>query len=304
MSEQYPGESGPEPAPFAAESAVVRARLADLGAEAEELRGRARDLLRSATSRHIITEIDQRVHGDADTGRHALEPAAEFDPTPYDPSEDDDLSAELGTTETASPMHVDHPDAQAAFGAITREPGLSADDPWAPRTDGPSDRTEGGEAAAVAPGFHAVADDSRLPPVPVEAAPQPLADPEPDTVLASEAAAADPPVDRVDAEEAEGATIIEFAPRAVPEPLPADVERAFGAPEPSTPAETGGTLETTGSVEQARHGDGLAGIASSESTVLPPDWDGAGPDEEEDAFAKFFSAEVEPEPAQRWLLNE
>ena len=47
--------------------------------------------------------------------------------------------------------------------------------------------------------------------------------------------------------------------------------------------------------------DGLDAIASTESTEVPPDWDSAA---DEAAFDKFFSSDVEPEPAQRWLLNE
>lgn len=47
--------------------------------------------------------------------------------------------------------------------------------------------------------------------------------------------------------------------------------------------------------------DGLDAISSSESTRVPADWD-AGSDDAE-AFDTFFSDDVEPEPAQRWLLD-
>lgn len=68
------------------------------------------------------------------------------------------------------------------------------------------------------------------------------------------------------------ATVLEFAPRQ-------PVGESESTPEP--------TLEET---------------VATPNQGMPADWNTAG--EDDAAIEKFFSAEVEPEPAQRWLLND
>jgi hypothetical protein len=163
---------------------------------------------------------------------------------------------------------------------------------------------------AAAPAFADDLDvDEKLPPVDVDVKPRALLEQKPE-----------PPAFGIDAESESSdearreATVLEFAPRStrpaekldVPSTTPGTDrserseanESAFGAmPSSGTEEESPDTVNRGSGTD-----DGLDAIAGSESTEVPRDWDQHGDPEE--AFEKFFSADIEPEPAQRWLLSE
>lgn len=102
----------------------------------------------------------------------------------------------------------------------------------------------------------------------------------------------------------EDATVIAFP--AVPEPkspfntdeVP-DAEAAFGALLDATAI--GDATPDSALDEPAQPSNDLAAIETHGGTEMPVDWN----DESDGStFDKFFSDEIEPEPAQRWLLNE
>lgn len=113
----------------------------------------------------------------------------------------------------------------------------------------------------------------------------------PEPAVADAAPTVFPGVDPSDAPEesaavpaADEATVLEFPQR---DEEPEQPEPVRGVP----------TIVSASSAE-----DGLDAIEETESTDMPDDWNNGGVDD--DAFAKFFSNDVEPEPAQRWLLND
>lgn len=96
-------------------------------------------------------------------------------------------------------------------------------------------------------------------------------------------------------------------------PVAAPTESAALAPlEAETPSGGGSDVERPVTAEARTpateaeagvvHDDGLDAIETSDRTDMPEGWDDAS--NEDAAFDKFFSSDVEPEPAQRWLLND
>ncbi len=84
-------------------------------------------------------------------------------------------------------------------------------------------------------------------------------------------------------------------------------DSAFGAQ--ATPPETGTDATVLEFAPRQASGESDSAVeptyedtARTPSQGMPADWNTAGDDDA--AIEKFFSAEVEPEPAQRWLLND
>lgn len=324
-------------------TAEVRQSIADLDQMIAALRDEAEALLDRAASRMALVELARQAAetdpapasvpqeaeaaavapvGDPDGatgqtppagashGRHAAETPTEFDPTPYDPDEDDELAddepdatqnpdpgGDASSVSEAAPVFGD----AAAFD-VAAAPAFEAD----PGSDASLPAFDSGKAVDA---FGANDSDHTVLVEPD------AADDAPDTE--SEGHVADviefTPREPVADAPAFGSLVPDFDPAKPPPPgldainddtegfraapLPADVETAFG----TTPAEP--TVdELAARAAEKRSNDGLEAIATSESTEIPKDWD--GPADDDDAFDKFFSADVEPEPAQRWLLNE
>ncbi len=327
------GETGGSTAvDHAAAFAEIRQRLSSLGDSIDALRVEADRLNDKAAGRVTLAVLEPPATPQPDNipafdemaaltdsieamGRHAADVPEDFDPRPYDPEADDLDDAPLD----AGRHGLD------ASGAEEPAPAGAFDD------------------LAAAPAYEPeqVGIDASLPAFDAGDGPSTFDEREPDAVLSADhpAASADAPAG--DAHEGAGATVLEFTPRSLSDPA-AEVP-AFGhlTEEAAAPAEASadasvhelGTESPAESddVEQApeeqsafgplpgveprkpksrsnrsrwasREDDGLDAIAETESTAVPQDWDEA--DVDDDAFDKFFSSEVEPEPAQRWLLNE
>lgn len=284
MTDEERGMSEPGRIDLDASTTSIRESMASLGTLIESLRDEADGLLERAAGRTVLSVLDRaaempsRAEVDdiaamedsiAAIGRHAADVPDEFDPRPYDPDDDDEDEA---------------------------DPVLEADVL---------------RDVAAAPAFESIAEaDAQLPALDVPERATPLEANEPQTNLAPQEPAP------TDDDGGHVADVIAFTPRtptpdrldapAAPEP-PADDEPAFGflsteldAPEnrPSPPTQQAAAAP----VPRAATADGLDAIAASGSTEVPANWNGPSPDD--DAFDKFFSADVEPEPAQRWLLNE
>lgn len=281
---------------------AMRGRIAGLGESIVSLQQEADRLHDSAAARMVVAVLEPpsvepsvAVDKDLDNlaaltdsveamGRHAAGPAEEFDPRPFDP------------TETG-----DGPIVAGAHG-VEREPGAFDALPAAPAFE-PEALTEG-ERPEDLPAFE-VRDRADTFAAPADSL-SPRISPDHPSVGAS-ADAADEDVDEsADADDGVGATVLEFTPRSLNDPSEVP---AFGAlaesaaPSEATPEGDAAdeAVEPRPDPAPRRSPDGLDAIASTESTDVPPDWDSAA---DEAAFDKFFSSDVEPEPAQRWLLNE
>ena len=274
--------------------AEMRRRIAGLGESIIALDQEADRLKESAAARMVIAvleppAVEPSVAVDADLdnlaalsdsveamGRHAASPADDFDPRPFDPRETGDgpiVAGEHGVERP--PGAFDSLAAAPAFEpaeAVERPEDLPAFDvPQRADTFGaPSESL----APNVSPDHPSVGD--RGPSAP-------------------------------DDDDGPGATVLEFTPRSLNDPADAPAFGDVPQPDPPDPEPTGGSEPAFGSTEdepapkRGRDADGLDAIAATESTDVPPDWDSAA---DEEAFDKFFSSDVEPEPAQRWLLNE
>ncbi|MEM7285059.1 MAG: hypothetical protein AAF480_01800 [Actinomycetota bacterium] len=277
--------------------AEMRRRIAGLGDAIVELEQEAARLNDSAAARMVVAVLDPpavepsaAVDEDLDNlaalsesveamGRHAAAPPEEFDPRPFDAGETGEgpiVAGEHGVERTPGAF-----DSLAAAPAFEPAASEAADErpEDLPAFDVPQRAdTFGAPAESLAPNVSpdhpAVGDHGGA------VAPEPDHD-----------------------QEGPGATVLEFTPRSLNDPADAP---AFGAP-PAPPAPDPADEPAFGAVDESapapkrRAPDGLDAIASSESTDVPPDWDNAA---DEAAFDKFFSSDVEPEPAQRWLLNE
>ena len=272
---------------------AMRGRIAGLGDSIASLELEANRLKESAAARMVVAVLEPppvepsvAVEQDLDNlaaltdsveamGRHAASPAEDFDPRPFDPAET-----------------KDGPIVAGAHG-VERDPGQFDTLAAAPAFE--PDSVVDGQRPEDLPAFE-VRDRADTFGAPAESL-SPRVSPDHPSVGASA-----PPDDDAAGEDAPGATVLEFTPRSLNEP--ADTP-AFGAI-----AETEAAVEPEADAEPAEDApepaprqspDGLDAIASTESTEVPPDWDSAA---DEAAFDKFFSSDVEPEPAQRWLLNE
>lgn len=305
---------------LAAATADVRRSIAELGAAIDGLRGEADSLRARADARAAVAVLERQAETEDEVdpvaalaGRHAADVPEEFDPTPYDPADDGDAEHAVASLREG---------AAAALAAISgHESGPAPADPAfqdlaaAPAFDGGA---EGGghlpaiDAGELAPNLTSGRDDTTLAPEAIdddghvadiiEFTPRHAPDENESDAPAFGALVPDfdqstpPPPVLPDGDEVENAGASTGEVRPV-EPLPADVEQAFGGG-----ADGGAGDGDAPAPENARpRSDGLDAIAFSESTDVPADWDDAA---DEDAFDKFFSSDVEPEPAQRWLLNE
>ncbi len=311
MSEEDSGTGGVD---LAASLGRVRGDLASLDQAIAELRGEADRLTRQAASRTVLKSVEppadppEPEEAIAAFGRHAANVVDEFDPRPFDPDED---------------PHEDRSADQEPVGA----PGGAFDGLAAPAPEEPGPAPE--------------ADAARLPPVDLDLAPAWRVErPEPEAVIGAgddgdttvlESAPTgpqpggpptlDPPAepafgllpsldDGADAGSDDGAGGGEDdgdgsgQPEAASDVEAASVEAASEL-EAASASDAGSMVVASeadaASVEAAS--DGLDAIAASESTDVPPDWD-RHDDDDDAAFDKFFHADVEPEPAQRWLLND
>ena len=276
--------------------AAMRGRIAGLGESIVALQQEADRLNESAAARMVVAVLEPpsvepsiAVDKDLDSlaaltdsveamGRHVAEPAEDFDPRPFDPTEGDG------------------PIVAGAHG-VERDPAAFDELAAAPAFD-PETGAEG-ERPEDLPAFE-VRDRADTFAAPAESL-SPQVSPDHPSMGASSTE-----TDGDDADESAGATVLEFTPRSLNDPSEVP---AFGAlpdiatesdPKPAADAETDAGAET-GEPQTPRGSDGLDAIAATESTDVPPDWDSAA---DEAAFDKFFSSDVEPEPAQRWLLNE
>jgi hypothetical protein len=278
--------------------ASVRESVASLGTMIESLRDEADGLLERAAGRTVLAVLDRPADAPAAAeadiaamegsiaamGRHAADVPEEFDPRPFDPDDDEladgapaepdvDVLEDLAAGPAFEPMGevdaqlpaLDVPSVATPLQANEPQANLAPEEPTAPAE--PGDDGDGGHVAEV------IAFTPRTP------APDPVDAP----------AAPAPPIDD---EPAFGFLSTELD---APEEAPAPPEQAVEAARAVPPAEPGVAPEAAAS-------DGLDAIAESGSTDVPANWD--GPNADDDAFDKFFSADVEPEPAQRWLLNE
>ncbi len=261
--------------------AAIRLELVDLDASIGSLRDEADRLSESASARTHLAVLDppadvsmSELEASLEAfGRHAANIPDEFDPAPYDPDEVDTTDESPG-----------------AFDAL-----------------------------AAAPAFGAAFDvDPKLPPVDVDVKRRSLLEEAPEPPVFGSIGLED---ELADPDSGSGATVLEFAPRSTPpddevDPLsPPPVTGEAVADKVNAPnsdesgeqergeagASTFGAMPDTSSEPPANE-DGLDAIAGSESTDVPADWVSGGQGEE--AFEKFFSSDVEPEPAQRWLLSE
>lgn len=276
--------------------AGMRRQIAGLGESIAALELESDRLKQSAAARMVVAVLERppvepsiAVDQDLDNlaaltdsveamGRHAAAPAEDFDPRPFDPTETGDGPIVAGA-------HGVERDA-GAFDALAAAPAFEPD------AVGDGERPEDLPAFEVrdrADTFAAPADalSPRISPDhPSVGAPSPSDD------------------DVRAADETPGATVLEFTPRSLNDPSDAPAFGAIADPDDEGPAPAQPEAESTDEQPEAaqrRSPDGLDAIASTESTDVPPDWDSAA---DEAAFDKFFSNDVEPEPAQRWLLNE
>lgn len=279
--------------------AAMRGRIAGLGESIVALQQEADRLNESAAARMVVAVLEPpsvepsiAVDKDLDNlaaltdsveamGRHAASPADEFDPRPFDP------------TETGGGPIV------AGAHGVEREPGAFDALPAAPAFEPEAPRE--GERPEDLPAFE-VRDRADTFAAPADSL-SPRVSPDHPSVGASAEIAGD---DGDDADDGAGATVLEFTPRSLNDPSEVPAFGALadpGAPSEATPEGDAAaeTAEAPPAPERRRSPDGLDAIASTESTDVPPDWDSAT---DEAAFDKFFSSDVEPEPAQRWLLNE
>ena len=319
MTEDTGGPMDTSGVDVAAAVADMRRRIDGFGESISAMRGEADRLLASASGRVVVAVLeppaqltgsvvdaiddtppslesfgagadgvgaaDRNDDAPPERGRHAAGDAPDFDPRPFDPDDDVDEPVVVG-------RHGD---------------------------TGVSDV----ESLAAAPAFEPeLADPESLPAFEVKERPDTFAAPRPGDVLSPESPEAAGPEQSAPAEADEdgpGATVLEFTPRSLAEP---GAGLAFGAvaPEPAeaAPAAPASAAEPdpTPQADAAPAfgalpdpppaatppADGLDAIADSESTDVPVDWENPGSDDA--AFDKFFSSDVEPEPAQRWLLNE
>ncbi len=289
-----------------AATADMRSRLVDLGSTIESLRDEADALLERAASRAAIAVLEHPPERDLDeleasfeaasaaiavehaepmplsyTGRHAVEQPEDFDPRPYDPEADAGQDGEAVDAEV--PAFQDLAAAPAFEALNDMDGGLPAFDAGSTATplEPSAHHAVLGEPAedvasdaAEAEGDH-VAEVIAFTPRTDDDAP----------AFGSLVEDLDGPVQSVvDAHPAQGEPGSQ--PIQQESVLPADVEEAF-TELPDPPKSRSDDLDT---------------IAGTSATDPPADWN--TPHEDDEAFDKFFSAEVEPEPAQRWLLNE
>lgn len=270
----------------------MRARIAGLGDSIGALRAEADRLNDSAAARMVVAVLERptvepsvAVDKDLDNlaaltdsveamGRHAAAPAEDFDPRPFDP-------AETG----------DGPIVAGAHGVERQPPQL--DDLAAAPAFEPTDDAD--ERPEHLPAFE-VRERADTFGAPSESL-APQISPDHPSVGDRQTA---PGPDASSADDA-GATVLEFTPRSLTDPAEAPAFGLPAEPEPAAPTTPTDTAPPAERPARPKRSDGLDAIASSESTEVPPDWDAS---DDEDAFDKFFSSDVEPEPAQRWLLNE
>ncbi|MGI9622220.1 MAG: hypothetical protein ACR2PK_05225 [Acidimicrobiales bacterium] len=303
-----------------AEFARIRTRISGLGDAIQELSSSADELIRSADSRTALAMLDRPAEVDEDhfdrletsiaaLGRHAANTPEEFDPTPLDAGDPDypgDSSAAFGdlSTGTTTPgEQLGAGDPESAFGNLGEEqllskPPSSADvEPLQLETTAQThEANEVDPPAAVGADGSGVehvseSDDGSGGAQVLEFVPRSERTEEPDGEAPAFGAIAEHA-----SETSPQAEFDERPARAKPPP-PSDTELAFGGlaeqPEPAV---------ADNDVDPSSTDDGLDAIAEAESTDAARQWDSI--DQDSDAFDKFFSNEVEPEPAQRWLLNE
>lgn len=282
--------------------AAMRGRIAGLGESIVSLQRESVRLMDSAAARMVVGVLEAPpvepsvvVEQGLDSlaalsdsveamGRHAVAPPEDFDPRPFDP-------AETGDAPILTGAHGVQRDS-AALDSVAAAPAFEPD------TVADGERPEGLPAFEVrdrADTFGAPA-----------ASLSPRISPDHPSV-GGVPRGVDP--GEVDADQP-GATVLEFTPRSLNDPAEA---AAFGAlADTGTPNEpqaepavastdSSGVAPAGADPAPGRHADGLDALASDHPAGPPPEWDSAA---DEEAFEKFFSSDVEPEPAQRWLLNE
>ncbi len=321
--------------------ARLRSELSRLDESIGQLREEADRLNHQASSRsgldsvepcldHSDDELDETM---AAFGRHAANVVDEFDPRPFDPDEDredetadapaslertapraDDISGSVLAPEPVGGLAVEPDAAPEPVGGPAVEPDAVEPGALAPAEAVP-DQPSATDPAPAAPAgaFDALAAppseepdaDAKLPPVDLDIRPAWRVEPPEAAPTEAQAPAPEPVTDAGrDAEPAFG-----FLPGDAGGP-PTDEESSAGEPQSSAGAAASQADENEAAAQAAEDGpaadagaDGLDAIASSESTDVPPDWDRTDADDDA-AFDKFFHADVEPEPAQRWLLND
>ncbi len=295
--------------------AEVRRNIGELGENIETLRDEADALLERAAGRMALAVLERPEEPGDDLehlqnsiealGRHSADIPEEFDPRPYDPDEDD-----LSTGGAVGGEHMAFEDLMAA---PAFEPELETDGQLgafeiAGETNPLDNSASDMVLADELPLLVELPDDG---PLSWDAPEEPFAqEGERHDEVAGHVAEVIPFTPRHGSDEA--AAFGHLTPELDGSESPAQADAgdvlakgaqtddgetvlAAGSPDPSAkatdvPAATRGTT------------DGLDAIATTESTEVPENWN--GPREDDAAFDKFFSPEVEPEPAQRWLLNE
>lgn len=271
--------------------ANVRRNIGELGENIASLRDQADVLLERAAGRMALAVLERPEDSGTDLahlqnsiealGRHSADVPEEFDPRPYDPDEDD-LSTGGGAVGgehmafedlVAAPAFEPELETDGHLGAFEIAGGAN-----------PLDNSASQMILADEPPLLVESRDGG--PLQTDASPRHGSD---------EAAAFGHLTPELDG----------WQPPAQPGPgaipiggaKPDDGETAFGAGSPDQTAEANDESAAAPGTT-----DGLDAIAATESTEVPANWN--GPSEDDAAFDKFFSPEVEPEPAQRWLLNE